>query len=194
MNLDLTIAIPLYNGIKTIPIVLDGLANPNYTGLEHLKVIILDNGSKDGSAEYVDTIIKNKWFHNLTITKFTEPQKPGGAPANIPVVRTRLSNLVDTKYMLYLNHDIVMRPFAIMNLYEDFIKREKCGALSIQYDPVTTHVESGCTIMGTEIARKIKWGFEGQKCDCWFLKEGLTELGLSMDHQENTSARDVHFR
>lgn len=194
MNVDLTVAIPVYNGINTLPVVLDNLANPNYTGLSHLNVTIVDNGSRDGSSEFVDTIIRNKWFHNLTITKHVEPQRPGGLAANIPAVRAKLAQVVNTKYILYLNHSNILPPYAIVNLYNDFIARTNCGALAIQYDPRTAHVESGCTLMETENARKIKWGYEGQKCDCWFMKESLELLGLSTDHQEGVMARDVHFR
>ncbi len=194
MLIDITIAIPVFNGIKTLPVVLDSLANPKYTGLKNIDVLCIDNGSQDGSAEFLDVVIRNKWYHHLNIIKKSEPQKPGGVTANIPVMRKKLADNVDTKYIMYLNHDIYLAPFAIKDLYEDFISRTDCGALAIQYDPLTTHIESGCTIMETMIARKVKWGYSDNKCDCWFLKESLNEIGLSMEYQEGARARDIIFR
>lgn len=194
MELDVTVAIPVFNGIKVLPVVMDRLGTPDYTGLTHLEVLLLDNGSMDGSLQYAETIVRHKWFKFLNVRSEKQPQRPGGGMANIPMQRRKLAELTKTKYIHYLNQDIVMRPFALIQLFEDFVTRPNCGALSIKYDPKTNHVESGCTLMETEVARKVEWGFTPQSCDCWHLNNSLDKMGLKMEYQENTNAFDVHFR
>lgn len=194
MEIDLTVCIPTYNGIRWLPVVLDGLANYHYTGLTNINILVLDNGSKDGTLEYLETVIKNKWYHKLSIFLFKEPQRQGGVEGNIPFVRKRLAELVQTEYMMYLNQDILIEPFAIIDLFKKFISKKKCGAMAIKYDPVIDHIESGATIMRAEHGKQIEWGYVGKKCDCWFLKEGIEKLGLTMEYAEGMYARHVKYR
>lgn len=71
-----TIVIPSYNEMKTLPVVLKALAG---VALEK-EVIVVDDGSRDGTREWLAKVISSKEFpYELKLVKHEENTGKGGA-------------------------------------------------------------------------------------------------------------------
>lgn len=84
-KIDITVAIPAYNGANRLPRMLERLVLQ--TGVEHLKweIIIIDNNSKDDTATVVQDYQKN-WSKDFPLRYFLETQQ-GAAFARLRAVR-----------------------------------------------------------------------------------------------------------
>ncbi|MTJ06622.1 MULTISPECIES: hormogonium polysaccharide biosynthesis glycosyltransferase HpsE [unclassified Anabaena] len=91
--LDITVAIPTYNGEKRLPLVLDLLLNQ--TGLENVKweIIVIDNNSSDQTSEVVAKYIKTANSNNIDLRYFLEPQQ-GAAFARLRAVNEATGNII----------------------------------------------------------------------------------------------------
>ena len=80
MSLDLTVAIPTYNGAKRLPEVLDqlqALSNQTYTNNFSWEVIVIDNNSTDDTAKVVQAY-QNNWTQQYPLKYYFE-SKQGAA-------------------------------------------------------------------------------------------------------------------
>lgn len=84
-KLDITIAIPIYNGAKRIPEVLDKLTQQ--TGVENInwEIIIIDNNSTDNLIEVINNYQKT-WNYKFTLNYFLE-NRQGAAFARMRAIR-----------------------------------------------------------------------------------------------------------
>jgi glycosyltransferase involved in cell wall biosynthesis len=74
MSIDFTVAIPTYNGAKTLPLVLERLKSQIHTESIAWEVVVIDNNSSDHTAEIVHAI-QNNWLLNVPLKYCTEPQQ-----------------------------------------------------------------------------------------------------------------------
>ncbi|MBW4615702.1 MAG: hormogonium polysaccharide biosynthesis glycosyltransferase HpsE [Desmonostoc vinosum HA7617-LM4] len=91
-NIDVTLAIPTYNGATRLPTILDKILAQ--TGVEHLKweIVIVDNNSSDNTKEVVESYQKN-CDRNFSIRYFLETEQ-GVAFARLRAVREARGQLI----------------------------------------------------------------------------------------------------
>ncbi|MDP5017016.1 MAG: hormogonium polysaccharide biosynthesis glycosyltransferase HpsE [Dolichospermum sp.] len=90
---DITVAIPAYNGEKRLPLVLDLLLNQ--TGLENInwEITIIDNNSADQTFELVEKYQKIAKNNNIDLRYFLENQQ-GAAFARLRAVKEAKGNII----------------------------------------------------------------------------------------------------
>ena len=184
---DITVLMPTYNGSDTIQLALKALANQGVNP----KVVVMDNGSEDGTHEMLEAAIKNKWFKGMHVELHKLERLDGGPKENKCNIRTALAKMADTKYTFWLDDDILLPSFAIRQMLDEIAKFPTCGIMAIQYQAFTPHIAIGATIMPTEISKKIKWTTNGQPCECSSAVKQIQEMGYRPMHFKRTMARDL---
>ena len=117
---DVTVVIPNWNGMKYLPDCLASLAGQTYPGL---KVILIDNGSEDGSAAYA-----RETYPGIRIRAFR--RNTGFCRAVNEGIR-----LSDTPYVILLNNDTVCDPDFVSRMVEGIRRHPKafsCSARMMQ--------------------------------------------------------------
>jgi len=91
-DLDITIAIPTYNGEKRLPQLLERLRSQ--VNIKQLKweIIIVDNNSQDGTAKLIQNYIKD-WHQSYVLKYYFEPEQ-GAAFARLRAVREAKGKLI----------------------------------------------------------------------------------------------------
>ncbi|WP_416670423.1 hormogonium polysaccharide biosynthesis glycosyltransferase HpsE [Egbenema bharatensis] len=92
MDIDFTVAIPTYNGAKTLPLVLERLKAQVNTESIAWEVIVVDNNSSDQTAEVVHCFQKH-WLPDTPLNYCLEPRQ-GSAYARQRAVKEARGNLV----------------------------------------------------------------------------------------------------
>jgi glycosyltransferase involved in cell wall biosynthesis len=187
--MELTITIPTMNSTKTLSLVLNSLVIQRIN--IDFKVLIFDNGSTDGTVEMVNAIIKNNYY-KMDIRLIETTERSGGRTFNIPFMRYKICQEVDTEYLFFLDSDVILPPNAVLDLLESFKKRNDLGMLSIRYEPNADHVQMGATLWKTEIAKKIKWIID-ENCECKNAIKSLLELGLKAEYHNTLQARHLRY-
>jgi len=184
---ELTICIPTLNCANTLASVLDCL---RYQGMERPKIIISDNGSKDGTLEMLRAMIKNKWFpFDIKIQQFLE--RIGGMILNVPHMRFRLSEALKTPFVFWLDSDVLLTPYALPTLVKEMKKRKNLGMLGIRYEPLANHVKMGAVLMKSEVAKEVKWRID-KLCECTNCCNQLTLKGLKTEYHKTLQARHLN--
>ena len=107
-----SIVIPNWNGIRFVGMCLDSIAQSTFKDYE---VIVVDNGSTDGSRELVAE--KYPWVRHIKL-----PANMGFAIACNEGIRAARSD-----YICLLNNDIEVTPTWIEELYEGMERHPECG-------------------------------------------------------------------
>ena len=118
----ITIIISTYNGKDNLPKTLEGIANLVIEQIPNVKLILVDNASKDGTTEFV----KEKW-DELGIPFQMEviyESNPGKIHA-----QTKGLNNVETEYVLVCDDDNELHPDYLQNGYKLLQSNPKIGAL-----------------------------------------------------------------
>ncbi|MBW4513097.1 MAG: hormogonium polysaccharide biosynthesis glycosyltransferase HpsE [Scytonematopsis contorta HA4267-MV1] len=91
-SIDISVAIPTYNGAKNLPILLEKLIQQ--IGLKNIKgeIIIVDNNSKDNTAEIISNYQAN-WNHNFPLRYCLEKEQ-GAAFARLRAVKEAKGELI----------------------------------------------------------------------------------------------------
>jgi glycosyltransferase involved in cell wall biosynthesis len=130
-NSSLTIAIPAYNEIQSLPSLLSDIKNLSRQKNIRLKhLILVSDGSVDGTAE----IIKNFTFPQTKITKIIDPKRKG------KIYRlNQIFKLAKSKYLLILDADIKLGKSSINNLVQSAVKNKSLLTVShqIPIEPTT---------------------------------------------------------
>lgn len=117
---NVTVVIPNYNGREFLSECFDSLKAQNVD----LKVVVVDNGSDDGSADYI-----KKYYPEFDLTVNGE-NKGFAAAVNQGITST------NTDYVFLMNNDVVLEENCIENLQKCIEKDSKIFAVSskmIQY-------------------------------------------------------------
>ena len=110
--LKVSIVVPNWNGMRFVGMCLDSLAQLDFEGHE---VIIVDNGSIDGSREMIEE--KYPWVRLLKM-----PDNMGFAIACNEGIKAS-----DAEYIVLLNNDIEVTPNWLKELYEGMERHPECG-------------------------------------------------------------------
>lgn len=183
----LTICIPCFNSLPTIRVVLNVL---NFQDL-YPKIIILDNGSTDGTFEALSAMKVYKWFKDLDIELRCFGQISNRGHQNINFIRHKFCELVKTKYLMFLDSDVLLPPYILKPLLEVIEKREDLGMLGLKYDVNTNHVKMGATILRSALAKNIKWKKTEDACECLNCAKDLLVRGFKVEHYDKQLARHL---
>ncbi|MDA0266019.1 MAG: hormogonium polysaccharide biosynthesis glycosyltransferase HpsE [Cyanobacteria bacterium] len=91
-TLDITVAIPAYNGAKRIPLVLDRLKRQIKTEGLHWEVLVVDNNSQDNTAEVIKQC-QTQWSDEVSLRYCFEPRQ-GAAFARQKAVKEAKGELI----------------------------------------------------------------------------------------------------
>lgn len=184
-----TICIPTYNSANYIKNVLDSLTMQG----EKIKVLLMDNGSKDGTVALIEALLKSKYYP-YKIAFYECPYLRKGRVKNIPKIRYELCKIIDTELMMFLDSDVLLPPHAVHYLKQEFEKTENCGMMGVCYEPYANHVLMGAVMLRTEDARHIKWIFDMKgKCECLNAAEQLQAKNLAVKYHPWLMARHLKY-
>jgi glycosyltransferase involved in cell wall biosynthesis len=187
MKDNITICIPTYNSLPTIRIVLGSL---NFQDI-YPRIIVLDNGSKDGTFEALGAILYNKFFPDLNIELRHFGQISLRKFQNMDIVRHKLVELVKTKYMMFIDSDVLLPPYVIRPMLEVMNKRPDVGMLGLKYDVNTNHVKLGATILRTKPVKDLVWRRTDTECQCNCCAKHLLLKGFKVEHYQEQLARHL---
>lgn len=100
MRPDLTIVIPVKNEAKYIGSLLKSLINQDYPAMAETRILVADAHSTDNTRAVVESFGDRL---NLEIIE-------GGLPS---VARNRGADLADTPYVLFVDADVIVRPYLV---------------------------------------------------------------------------------
>lgn len=153
----ITIAIPTYNSMKTLTECLCSL------DMEH-KLILVDNESFDGTEKF--------GYRVASVVRY-----PGFLKKhNIARVRSVLAALCETKYIFYLDSDIILNE-SIAALLPHL--SDEVGMVGYCIEGNTHHLQMGNALLHTSIARAIDWNKFPDQCNCLNAKSCLKDMGLA---------------
>ena len=123
----ITVIIPNFNGMKFLP---DCIASLKKQTAGEFEILIVDNGSKDGSLEW----IKEEKTKDTRISLIELPENKGFAGGVNAGLRA-----VDSEFVILLNNDTVAEPDFIEKLYERIKDSEDIFAVSAQMIKASDH-------------------------------------------------------
>jgi glycosyltransferase involved in cell wall biosynthesis len=125
MSIDLTVAIPTYNGESSLSEVIERLRHQ--TDVEHLnwEIIIVDNNSKDGTAKLIQEY-QEHWNHPFPLRYILESEQ-GAAFA-----RNRAIKEAKGEIIAFLDDDNLPKNNWIIEAYKFLQTHPKAGALASQ--------------------------------------------------------------
>lgn len=124
-TLDVTVAIPTYNGASRLPELIERLLNQ--TGVENInwEIIIVDNNSHDNTCELINKYQEN-WYHKFSLRYIFE-LKQGAAFARLTAV-----NEAKGKLVAFLDDDNLPAPDWLIQAYQFADDYPQAGAWSGQ--------------------------------------------------------------
>ncbi len=123
MSLDLTVAIPTYNGESRLPKVIEHLQNQQ--GIENLnwEILVVDNNSKDATAQLVHNYQAN-WNHPYLLKYLSEIQQ-GAAFARAKAIQEAQSEII-----CFLDDDNLPAQNWVIEAYKFAINNPQAGAIA----------------------------------------------------------------
>lgn len=118
-----------------------------------------------------------------------EPANLGQRLPNICEARKFLAKTVETPYLIWLDADVRMPPGGVKYLLDGIKARENCGFLGIPYTKDVDHVQNGCTIMPTDLAKRLQWLPE--RCSCMSAIKEMQGMGYTVDHLDGIFAEHM---
>jgi GT2 family glycosyltransferase len=110
--LKVSVVVPNWNGMRFVGMCLDSLAKLDF---EDYEVIVVDNGSADGSREMIE-----EQYPDVKLLKL--PDNMGFAIACNEGIKAS-----NAEYIVLLNNDIEVTPDWLRELYEGMERHPKCG-------------------------------------------------------------------
>ena len=188
--MDITFAIPTLNSACTIMPVLQRLFHQDVKP----KILVMDNGSKDGTPEMLKAAIENKWFGPADIDVQTAPQLLGGREKNIPYMRHKLAQAVGTEYLFFLDSDVLLPTHCMLALKGYMDENPNRVGVAIRYEPLADHPQFGAILMKTKLAKQIKWVHQAGQCECLGAIESLKKTNPAWDVVIHPDYQAMHLK
>lgn len=136
-------------------------------------------------------MIHNKIFPDLNIelTYFGEVTRTRNQ--NLDMVRHKLCEMVDTKYIMFLDSDVLIPPHSIKPMLQQLEHDNRIGMIGLKYDYNTTHVKLGASIIRTKLIKDLKWKRTDDECQCLCAAKEILIRGYTVQHYTKTLARHL---
>ncbi len=121
--LDLTVAIPTFNGAERLPLVLDALQAQVGTEGLHWEVLVVDNNSRDRTPQVIQAY-QSQWQHPWRLAACQEA-RPGLAFARQRAIETAAG-----RYVAFLDDDNLPAPNWVAAAYQFGEQHPEVGAFS----------------------------------------------------------------
>lgn len=145
MSIEISVIIPNWNGIDFLPYCLNSLRDQTFKEFE---IIVVDNGSTDGSADFI-----SRNYSNIKLVKFKKNR--GFSKAVNEGIR-----VAKGKYLLLLNNDVEADPELIKNLHSVVLNKGAnfcaCRMMNFYNRDIIDGAGDGYTREGK--AFRIGWG------------------------------------
>lgn len=185
---EITVGMPVFNAATTIARSLVSLTLQNIP----LKVVIIDNGSTDGTYEMLQVVAKNN-VYGYTVQLERSSKQPGGKDKNIPIIRRKICDILDTDYLFFLDADVSIPSLILQDLLVEMKKRPVLGALGLAYEPHAPHVKMGAVLIRRELAKEINWKWDDEGCDCMYFAFQAAARQYEVEHFKGTCARHLRY-
>ena len=187
---ELTVCIPTFNGSDTIQKCLQSLVTQGV----NLKVLIGDNGSKDGTTEMLEACVNNKYYGHFDLDLHKFGRLEGGKPPNIFMIRTKLAEQVKTKYMMFLDDDIKLPAYTLKCMMEVIMANPTLGLVGLHYQPFNRHMAIGASLWHTDVVQKIKWAYnKGLPCECQNALDQVKAMNRGVMFMNKIMALDLNY-
>ncbi len=178
---EITVAIPSYNAVMYLPYIFSRLQHQK---IPNLPVILMDQGSRDGTQGWASSVMGNNFYakksqekNALNFSFFQRQQDPKSHPyVNAMAARQGIAKLVKTKYVFFLDPDVLIKPLVLPRLIDEM---ENTGApyMGLKYEPDALdahpsglkHIMLGATLWKTEKFLKVPEFTHNELkkgCDC----------------------------
>ncbi len=124
---DLTVAIPTYNGATRLPQVLDKLRSQTGTETINWEILIIDNNSKDNTAEIIQNYQQNS-LNSVPIKYYLETQQ------GVAFARKRAIKESQAPIIAFLDDDNLPALDWVQNAYQFAQEHPKAGAYASQVE------------------------------------------------------------
>ncbi len=155
------------------------------------EIIVLDNGSKDGTFEALGSMLYNKWFKDLHITLMHFGQISMRKYQNMDFVRHKFCTTVKTEYMMFIDADVLIPPYCLKPMLKIMEETPTLGMLGLLYDVMTNHVKMGATMLRTNLVKNLKWRRTDTECQCICCAKDLLIRGFKVEHYPAQTARHL---
>jgi glycosyltransferase involved in cell wall biosynthesis len=163
---EITLCMGAYNSSDVLPKVLDGMLK------QGIKTFICaDNESTDESVELI-----KKWLPEAELFSFKHTPD---FVENCRELRRQMAKRCKTKFLFYLDSDVVLPDGIIEQMANYWDTAEKPGCVSAKYGAVGAggHIQFGATLVETAIAQQMKLD-DKTLCDCLNFKKEMEAMGL----------------
>lgn len=174
--LPLKIALLCYNDCETITKCIKALLKQGIIPT----IEITDTGSTDGTAEMLETQIKNNYYYPAKITlkreKIELPKHEKKA-----FYRQKVLNETTEKYIMFLNAGVILPKYCIRPMIEELEKDSNLAMVGLRYDLTAYHLQLGAAILKTEIAKQLDWSYDyAMQCGCRNIRDQLIQRGFKI--------------
>lgn len=114
-----TVVIPNFDGMKFLPECIESLRPENQRAMVDYEVLVIDNGSTDGSVEYLRSC---GWVRSI----FLDSNTGFCHAVNLGIKKSK------SPYVILLNNDTKAYTGFVQGLYSAISKRKKCFSVSAQ--------------------------------------------------------------
>jgi len=187
---ELTILIPTFNSAGTVKKALDSLMTQGFRP----KIVVYDNGSTDGTIELIEAMLRNRYYKEADILFKKTNQVPGGKNKNVCFMRYKLTELVETEFMFFLDSDIVLPAGVLKPLLTELKKFKNLGMLGLRYEQNPSHVKMGATALRTELAKKVKYVWDERACECIHAGKEIRSMGYDVAYFNFRGGMAVHLK
>jgi glycosyltransferase involved in cell wall biosynthesis len=119
-----SVIIPTYNQARLLKRTVESVLNQTYPNIE---VVVVDDGSTDGTSEVIDNIIKDLRFKNKKIIYIRQENKGGTSARNTGFMASK------GEYINFLDHDDLFFPEKIEKQLKVLFNYHKAGLVHCGY-------------------------------------------------------------
>jgi glycosyltransferase involved in cell wall biosynthesis len=186
---DVSVFIPTRDSLVTIKLILQAL-QPEFQECKP-KIYIFENGSRDGTLEALCAFKHYNTFPDMDFVIKHFDDIGSIRPKSIELVRKNCCDTAKTKYLMFVDSDVLLPPMAILKLKDEFEQDPKLGMMGIFHYPNEQHVKMGATMLKTELAKKVKWKYDAEGCDCLNAARDIAARGYHVRHHPTLIARHL---